>query len=236
MANDEMARIRADVLRHGRTWHAEGARTYGEISRGFFDRAGHIHDNVTSAIDQLEAMAANRDPRVTEAKHQEDVNRLAESLATRIESSAKRASNLLAEAYQAEHGVLEELGVTQDNRYGAEIRARLASMSEQERSAAIDKAIQSGDSAVIASILSAPSFVTGISSEKQSAVRNQYMQVRAPEYAGMVQAMKQSAERAEQAHKLAPEYLRQWINRSHEPGAEKATQAAQRFNEVLANL
>ncbi|MDL0429586.1 hypothetical protein QPM17_00475 [Marinobacter sp. TBZ242] len=227
---------RPDILHAGRAWHAGATRQFP--AEPFFTKAGIAHNSVSEAIDSLEHLSKTRDPRMTEAAHQEQVNKQAEKAARQIEAKRDAVFNeFFMGAEKAEEHILERLGLSEEGRYATEIRNRLMGMKEGDRQIAIQEALMGKDVAVLAAVLHAPPFLSGMSNEQKFHLRERYMQLNAAPAYKMLKEMRESASRVHDAYRTASDYIsKTFTANKHEPQTKKAQEASTRFNDVLANL
>lgn len=229
------APTRPDVLGSAK-WHDAALEQHPD--NRFFNDASASHLNVKLIVDGLEETAANRDPRLTPAAHNEQLALRAERAAASIESSFKRrAMTNFAAINEKAAAIDERLGIDTEHRHASEIRAKLAGMDDDARRSAMHAAAQRGDADVMSAVRGAPAFLLGMSEDELARCVDAFRRSHASAEMAELDAVKRSAEKLEDAYCEAPAFIRKhYIDRSHAPAAERADRTAQRISDVLGNL
>ena len=226
---------RPDSLRGGEKWHAKFQQNHPDD--GYFQATATDHQRLTQTVDTLLGIQAQRDPRKTAAQHQESVNQHAEGAARKLEERFPEVvKRHYGEISAAKNQLREDLGIKRESAHAKEIRDRLMGMSDSARSNAIQQAVERGDAQVMAALANAPSFLSGMEDAQRDALVEQYQTKHAPQAVKRIRDMLASAERLEDAYAQAPEFLRSLVDRSHEPGMQKAQTAADKFGDSLKSL
>jgi hypothetical protein len=226
---------RPDVLASAK-WHDGAIEEFKDSP--FFQNASKRHRDVVEMINGLDALKQARDPRVTLARHNEDLATKAEAAAKRIDARFLETMKASLDHESALRNTLnEQLGVAHDSEYGAEIRAKLSSMSPSERLQAIYAAAADGDTDVVAAALHGPTFLTGLDAAEREKVRSRLAKIKAPKLVAELEAVRRSAGKLEEAHLEASAFIQQhYIDRSHEPDVLKAERQRSAFDDALNKL
>ena len=226
---------RPDVLGSGK-WHDGAMKEFPDSQ--YFQTSSQRHHEIVDMLNGLDALKQARDPRVTVARHNEDLAEKAEAAAKRIEARLPETLKAGMDHERALRARLDEqLGIARDSEFGAEIRARLASMKPDERLQAIYTAAAEGDTHTVAAAVHGPTFLTGLGPEEREKVRHRLASQKAPKLVAELEAVKRSAAKLEEAHFEAAAFIRQhYIDRSHEPDVERAERQRSAFSDALGKL
>lgn len=132
------------------------------------------------------------DPSLTEDAHILRVNKVAEAGINRIGKGFDRARTALATAeagYMAEVDAAARLAPTA---HASEIRAVVRALPEQERYATLIGAMNTGDSATLAAVLSAPGITSGLTDEQVGNLRTMYRRKVAPDALASLEAVRKA--------------------------------------------
>ncbi|WP_394000517.1 hypothetical protein ACF3M1_10795 [Luteimonas sp. WGS1318] len=147
---------------------------------------------MSEGLQALEQARQNRDPRKTPAEHLDAVRAAYDRL---MRDAARRHDGALASIEARERTLEREIS----DRIGsntspdaAEIRQALRSMTIDERRLAIGRAIESGDQAVIAAVLSGRQMTTGVTPEEQAHYRMRAENRLAPDLAALRRGLARS--------------------------------------------
>lgn len=149
---------------------------------------------MSEGLEALELARQNRDPRKTPAEHLDAVRSAYDRL---MRDAARRHDGALATIAAREQSLEREIG----ERIGLaptpdapEIRQALRGMNIEERRTAIGRAIESGDQAVIAAVLTGRQMTTGVTPEEQAHYRMRAENRLAPELSALRRGLTRSRE------------------------------------------
>lgn len=91
----------------------------------------------------------------------------------------------------------------------SEVRARLAAMSDKDRSAAIDAALKAGDAVVVGAVLRGPALLTGLSDARHEMLRHSYRARFHKAEADRVSALRKALEATERMGNLFVSVVRE---------------------------
>lgn len=147
-------------------------------------------------VNQVRTVA---DPALTEDGHVLRVNQVAERGVEKMVRGFDRARAALATAeagYQAEIDAAARLTPTA---HASEIRAVVRAMPVQERYSTLISAMNSGDSATLAAVLSAPGITSGLTDAQVDNLRSMYQRRAAPEALANLEAVRRTRKKTMQA-------------------------------------
>lgn len=147
-------------------------------------------------INQVRTVA---DPALTEDSHVLRVNQVAERGVEKMVRGFDRARAALATAeagYESEIAAATRLTPTV---HAGEIRSIVRAMPVQERYSTLISAMDNGDSATLAAVLSAPGITSGLTDAQVDNLRSMYQRRAAPEALANLQAVRRTREKTVQA-------------------------------------
>jgi hypothetical protein len=160
-----------------------------EVSGSFWDRLNALHE-----------YRVNRNPEVEPAVHARKVAKLVEEFGR---ERASQWDSVKADLKRERGRVEDEL------KRGANLKANLAhfnaivgtfgTLSPEQRMAAIDQAISEGDGPTLATLLEAPSLVTGLTAEQRESIKVRTYERASPSGHALLKQLEKALVRAEAA-------------------------------------
>lgn len=231
-------RRRPDVIASD-AFHDKHLKAFGE-NDDFFRGAKMSHGGIKAAIDSVEHLADNPDPRDTEAAHAQKLEKAARDAANKIEGRFKSIVENNIQARRAvEYEIDKTLGTTADSAHGKEIRQYLAGLEPDERRQVIQQRALDGDSDTLAAALHGPSLLTGLGEGEAQALRRHVAHTRAPDLVKRADALAEAGDTLESAAAEGASWLRRQFGdatREHAGEVDKAEQAGAELDEVLTRL
>jgi len=155
---------------------------------------------VSGQFKALAEMHSNRDPRVTPAAHMQKVAQTAEktgkdarkNLGSALEMLGKKKTQILSD-------MDSHLGIAPNaSPHAQEIRGVIRSMSEKDRSAFIQNAIETGDNVTVSAVLEAHPVTVGLEQKHIDGYRQRYYHMHGKEDLRHVMALDKAADRITQ--------------------------------------
>lgn len=136
---------------------------------------------MADAVAALERIRQTRNPADTAHNHLKKAN---DAYKTMLTTAANRhdmaRASVQSRLAQVETQINETLGL-HESRDAAEIRTALRSMSKEDRSKAVEAAIQNKDGAILAAVFNSRELVTGIPENQRNSFRRRAEEMHAPE-------------------------------------------------------
>ncbi|MGP9831143.1 hypothetical protein [Marinobacter sp. NSM] len=200
---------------------------------------GNAHSAIARTFQSTVERRETVNPEMTQAKHlnilASDFNRAMDNLAQKATAAQKQAADRL-------DGIEREFRETVkwNEKDAAELRQVLRGMSENDRKAAISKAIQDGDGQLLAATLGAHPTLSGVSGDLQQAFRAQAMHTHRPDLLKLEKALRQAKEQTSQAFTQLLErseaLTAKQVREQYAAEADKAAQAQKKAQEKDADI
>jgi|GEM_PF-2951394 len=194
LAAQQIGAIEAPAILHP---GSVGLSAYGEgkAPAGLQSAAQWLQE-ARDTWEQVNQVRTVADPAQTEDGHVLRVNQVAERGIDKIVKGFDRARTALATAeagYMAEVDAATRMTPTQ---HSAEIRAVVRAMPEQERYSTLIAAMDSGDAATLAAVLTAPGITSGLTDDQVSNLRSMYQRKAAPDALASLEAIRKAQRKA----------------------------------------
>jgi hypothetical protein len=137
------------------------------------------------------ADAVKRDLSLTDAGRTIKIDDMAQRVFAKVSKLFDAENvNLSKGIAQIEEKLTAPINARAAHPIAAEVRAHMRAMSETDRTAFIMRAIDSGDTTTVESVLGAPSYLSGLRAEAQAALLRMYHEKAAPDEAARLKVMK----------------------------------------------
>ena len=197
--NDEkpLPEVKASDLIRSTKWGDPLVEALGEENIAAREIAG-AHSRVAETFLNFQHRRATRDPKTTQAKHLDNLARDFQRELKKTCSVTDKA-RLVAEnrLKTIDDSFREKIGWNAE--HAQELRAVLREMSRQERTAAIDAAIETADSDVLTAALSGHPSAAGITRAEQAAIKARALKRHLPELNREKHLLTQGVEKMRQA-------------------------------------
>lgn len=129
------------------------------------------HEKYRSFYERMRAAVEQKDPAMTEEGHFLEMRALAFKTVQKAAATKDQANEAALAEIEATKAVLRSnLGLVEDNR-AAEIRGHLRSLSDEKRNSILAAATSSGDAKTVAAVVSAPSYLSGVSDDRRASLK-----------------------------------------------------------------
>lgn len=188
-------------LRASESWARQVKEVGGPLaeSDGAIAAALAAQATMAEGLEALEAARQTRDPRKTAADHLRDVRSGFERLLSegaRKRDAAMAALNARERALQEEVDTRTALSPSADV---ADIRAALQRMAPEKRSAVLNTALETEDTAVLAAVFSGREMTTGINDVTRRSLKRRFEERKYPGIHGLRTGIEKARELAEKA-------------------------------------
>lgn len=200
----------------------------------------HIKNTIGKLGEMVEGLAAVRempDPtKPKEAVALEYLNKYERTRNAAQQALLSAANRLQAAQNNAKAAMLSKTKLHAPSARAAEIRATFRQLSENERLAFLDKAVNTGNSEILAAVLDAPVELSMLPQDKVNAAQRVYIAQHAPEYEEVTTALDAAQMRLELAYDAFLKESDNLRDRGTEAQAEQGQKAAQEASKALDSL
>ncbi len=165
-----------------------------------FDECQLRHKRLLNMIDAIELKRSSVDPTKTSTANSVEIN---QSIDKALKAIDKPFKQNLAFAFDAvatiDKQIDERTSLTEDLR-SSEVRTALRVMSDADRRAALSKAIEDKDVAVLGSALNGSAMLSGLTAKEQKSYRDRYVLTHAKDLKQLQAATNKASDKLEQAN------------------------------------
>ena len=178
----------------------------------FHSLTKHDVQNLTSQLERLENLAITKSPRDTEEAHLLKLEEAGNKLLKRQERLWDVVQERARQEINSRNSEARNRLNMASTPYASEIRNALRLMTEEERSEAINKAMERKDGPFIRALEEAPAMLSGVTNDRQGIVVDQFMSAHEPQLMGEVKDIIDGMQTALTALSTAKRAVREGID------------------------